>query len=114
MTATNIAGDGVPGNGSPLDQDFALVVNNGTEGGGGGITLTATAQQKNDQFRVNLDWDPADGGDINVLRNDKIVQTTADDGNTKDKLGTHTGTFTYQVCETDSGDCSNEVDVTVP
>lgn len=114
VTATNIAGDGVPGNGSPLDQDFALVVNNGSEGGGGGITLTATVEQKNDQFRVNLDWSPADGGDINVLRNDKIVQTTADDGNTKDKLGTHTGTFTYQVCETDFGDCSNEVVVTVP
>ena len=31
----------------------------------------------------------------------------------KDKLGTHTGTFTYQVCETDSGDCSNEVVVPV-
>ncbi len=31
VTATNIAGDGVPGNGSPLDQDFALVVYNATE-----------------------------------------------------------------------------------
>jgi hypothetical protein len=38
-TATNIAGDGVPGNGFPLDQDFALVVNNGSEGG---ATPTAT------------------------------------------------------------------------
>ena len=28
---TVIAGDGVPGNGSPLDQDFALVVSNGRE-----------------------------------------------------------------------------------
>jgi hypothetical protein len=28
---TVIAGDGVPGNGSPLDQDFALVVTNGRE-----------------------------------------------------------------------------------
>ena len=31
VTATNIAGDGVPGNANPLDQDFALVVYNGTE-----------------------------------------------------------------------------------
>ena len=38
----------------------------------------------------------------------------ADDGSTRDNLGAHTGTITYQVCETDSGDCSNEVDVTVP
>ena len=63
---------------------------------------------------VNLDWNPADGGDVNILRNGTIIQTIADDGKTKDKLGTTTGTFTYQVCETDSGDCSNEVDVTVP
>lgn len=31
VKATNIAGDGVPGNASPLDQDFALVVQNLTE-----------------------------------------------------------------------------------
>jgi len=86
----------------------------GTCGGGGGITLSAVVETKNDQRRVNLTWSPADGGDINVLRNSKIVQTTPDDGNTKDKIGTHTGTFTYQVCETDSGDCSNEVVVVVP
>jgi hypothetical protein len=86
----------------------------GTCGGGGGITLTATLQQRNGQSRVTLDWEPADGGEMDVMRNGKTVQTTADDGSTKDKLGTHTGTFTYQVCETDSGDCSNEVVVEVP
>ena len=31
-TATNIAGDGVPHNASPLDQDYALIINNGSEG----------------------------------------------------------------------------------
>jgi subtilisin-like proprotein convertase family protein len=30
VVARNIAGDGVPGNGSPTDQDFALVVDNAT------------------------------------------------------------------------------------
>jgi hypothetical protein len=32
IIATNIAGDGVPGNGTPLDQDFALVIHNAVEG----------------------------------------------------------------------------------
>ena len=46
VTATNIAGDGVPGNGNPLDQDYALVIYNGTETptavvGSAGTTLTA-------------------------------------------------------------------------
>ena len=50
---------------------------------------------------------------INVLRDGAVIQTTADDGQAKDNLGTQTGTFTYQVCETDSGDCSNEVVVEV-
>lgn len=31
VTGTNIAGDGVPGDGGPLDQDYALVVYNGNE-----------------------------------------------------------------------------------
>ncbi|MFA7469513.1 MAG: S8 family serine peptidase, partial [Weeksellaceae bacterium] len=31
VKAINIAGDGVPNNGTPLDQDFALIINNVTE-----------------------------------------------------------------------------------
>jgi hypothetical protein len=77
------------------------------------ITLQARPKQRNGKTQVNLKWSPADGGNINVLRDGVIVQTTPDDGNTKDNLGTQTGTFTYQVCETDSGDCSNEVVVVV-
>jgi hypothetical protein len=85
-------------------------------GGGGDITLTAQAETKDQRSRVTLNWDPADGGNVDVLRDGVVVQTTADDGNTNEKFkrvssGT---TFTYQVCETDSGDCSNEVQVAIP
>ncbi|MDQ3199485.1 MAG: S8 family serine peptidase [Verrucomicrobiota bacterium] len=84
-------------------------------GGGGAITLDARARSaQSGRTTVTLRWDPADGGDINVLRNGAVVQTTADDGSTKDNLLRMTGTFTYQVCETDSSTCSNEVQVTVP
>jgi hypothetical protein len=45
VTATNIAGDGVPGNGQPLDQDFALVISNGALApiaiGGSGATIVS-------------------------------------------------------------------------
>ncbi len=78
------------------------------------ITLTARPRTRQGRTNVLLRWDPADGGTTNVLRDGVVVQTTADDGQTRDNLGTMTGTFTYQVCETDSADCSNEVDVTVP
>jgi subtilisin family serine protease len=80
----------------------------------GNILLEARVKTQGTNHRVLLRWSPADGGQVNVLRNGAVVQTSADDGKTRDDLGTMTGTFTYQVCETDSGDCSNDVDVTVP
>ncbi|MBA3606946.1 MAG: S8 family serine peptidase [Chthoniobacterales bacterium] len=84
-------------------------------GGGDEITLSATVQARGTKARVTLTWEPADGGNINVLRDGAVVQTTADDGNTKDNHRNASGsTFTYKVCETDSGDCSNEVQVTIP
>jgi hypothetical protein len=95
-------------------QQDAFVDRESISGGGEEITLTAKSRVKNGNNQVQLTWTPADGGQINVLRNGTVVRKTADDGKFGDNLGTMTGTFTYQVCETDSGDCSNEVDVTFP
>jgi hypothetical protein len=78
------------------------------------IVLQGRAQTQGNNHRVLLRWSPADGGSVNVLRDGNVRATTADDGRAFDNLGTQTGTFTYQVCETDSGDCSNEVTVQVP
>jgi hypothetical protein len=83
-------------------------------GAAASITLSAQARTRQGSTKVKLTWSPADGGQVNVLRNSVVIRTTADDGLFYDNLGTQTGTFTYQVCETDSGDCSNEVDVVVP
>ena len=84
-------------------------------GGGQTIVLTARAKARGRKAQVNLSWDPADGGDINVLRDGVVVQTTADDGSTKDQLRDASGTtVAYQVCETDSGDCSNVLQVAIP
>ena len=91
------------------------------EGGGatptptpGSIELRARVQTQGPNHRVQLQWRPADGGRMNVIRDGVNIGRVADDGQTSDKLGPNTGTFTYQVCETDSGDCSNEVIVQVP
>jgi len=86
------------------------------EGGGGGgknIVLQARVKTHDANHNVELKWAPADGGAITVMRNGSSIGITSDDGSAKDKLGSQTGTFTYQVCETDSGDCSNEVEVQV-
>ena len=83
-------------------------------GGGGELTLEAKVKSSHDKSTVSLRWSPADGGKIKVFRDGVSIGNTPDDGKTKDKLGKKTGTFTYQVCEPDTGDCSNEVEVTVP
>ena len=80
---------------------------------GGGITLTADVIRHGGERYVALDWSPANGGGVNVLRNGSVIGTTDDDGSTRSKLKNHTGTLTYQVCETDTGTCSNEVTVRV-
>ncbi len=83
-------------------------------GGGSNIVLQTRVKTQGTKHKVQLKWSPADGGSINILRDGTVVGTTADDGTAGDNLGTRTGTFVYKVCETDSGDCSNEVTVVVP
>jgi len=79
------------------DQVYRL---NGTIGGP--IELQARVQTQGNNHKVQLRWSPADGRSVNLLRNGVVRGTTADDGKATDNLGTHTGTFTYQVCETDT------------
>ena len=84
-----------------------------TAGSGDALTLEATIHRQGGRRFVALTWSPADGGTVNVLRNGDVIATTDDDGEVRDSLGTGTGIFIYQVCETDSGDCSNAVRVKV-
>jgi hypothetical protein len=79
---------------------------------GGGITLGAHVRRQGGNRFVVLDWSPADGGQVNVLRNGSVRGTTADDGSFQVNIHQHTGTDTYQVCTTDTGACSNTVTVT--
>ena len=72
IKATNIAGDGVPNNGTPLDQDFALIVYNGVPGPPSpaiaslGATLTAESF-----LPANVAIDPGEQVTVTLaLRND--------------------------------------------
>jgi hypothetical protein len=111
----------MPGNNDfiGLIDDFGLPGNWGiranASGGGGGITLTATVRRVNGNRLVALSWSPANGGDINILRDGVVIHTTDDDGRAQDRVGSGPReVHTYQVCETDTGTCSNEVTVKVP
>jgi len=80
---------------------------------GGNITLSAKVRRQGGKRVVALTWSPANGGDVNILRNGNVKFTTADDGAAQDNIHSQTGTVTYQVCETDTGNCSNVVTVIV-
>ena len=105
---TAVAVGGYDGFGSVTSAEI-----NKADCGGGSITLTADVIRQSGKRFVALTWSPANGGGMNVFRNGDLIASTSDDGFTKSQLGNHTGEFSYQVCETDTGTCSNEVTVRV-
>ena len=94
-------------------SDFSMGVNGEVSGGGGDIVLEADVRRQRGRRFVGLTWSPANGGSVDVLRDGVVIRTTDDDGRAQHKIGGQTGTFIYQVCETDTGNCSNEVRVRV-
>lgn len=85
----------------------------GEGNGGGGITLTAKLRRQQGKRLVALSWSPANGGSVNIVRDGVVLHTTEDDGRAQDRVGARES-HTYQVCETDTGTCSNEVTVQIP
>jgi len=82
-------------------------------GGGQQLQLKAVAQTQGTKHRAKLQWKPADNtGTVDIIRNGVTVATVPDNGSAFDNLGTQTGSFTYQVCETGTDDCSNEATIT--
>jgi hypothetical protein len=77
VTATNIAGDGVPGNASPLDQDYALVVYNGNETPTAVVSNSGTTLQTEGCSPANGVIDPGETVTVNVcLQNFGTLNTS--------------------------------------
>ena len=107
VTATNIAGDGVPGNGDTTDQDFALVVYNGSEAAvaptaafvgtptTGNAPLTIAFTDQSSGTVSSWAWDFGDGG-TSTSQHPSHVYTAA-------------GTYTVQL--TVSGGAGSDVEL---
>jgi len=79
----------------------------------GGITLTATGYKVKGRQKVDLEWSGATSGSVNIRRDGSIIGTTENDGAYTDNIDRVGGqSHIYQICESSSSNCSNEVTVT--
>ncbi|MCZ6863825.1 MAG: hypothetical protein O7I42_26840, partial [Alphaproteobacteria bacterium] len=100
VTASVMDSGGLPG------SDTILVTVNAVHM----VTLTAALRGKTNRRtglqKIRLRWTGAAGTNVDVYKNTAFLATTANDGTYTDSVGI--GGYVYQVCETNSGPCSNE------
>lgn len=75
------------------------------------ITLTASPQWFKGVHAAQLNWDGADGSNVDIERDGVVVATTPNDGSHFDIIGgTGSASYDYRVCEEDSTtECSEVV-----
>jgi hypothetical protein len=72
-------------------------------------TLTAFTRRRQGKTFVVLNWSPANGRSVDIIRNGSVIATTDDDGNAEDNIRAFVGDLIYQVCDTDGVGCSNQL-----
>lgn len=95
--------------------DFSMGVNGTVGGGGGEIMLNAKLRRQMGRVLVALSYTGTDGtGTVDVLRDGVVIRTSRDNGRAQDRPGavSHVS-YTYQVCETGTSNCSNTVTVRI-
>ena len=79
---------------------------------GGDIQLSANGRKIRGVQNVDLTWSGATGSNVDIYRDGSFITSTANDGAYRDNLNTKGGgSYTYQVCETNSSTCSASVTV---
>jgi PKD repeat protein len=73
------------------------------------ISLTATLRKVRGVRYVDFVWSGATGTHVNIKMNGTVQETVENDGTHTINYGRLSGTFVFQVCETDDSACSNEV-----
>lgn len=80
---------------------------------GEAITLSAAGRRERGQHTVDLTWDGARSGEVDVYRDGEVVATVPNSGSHTDETGNRgTGSYAYRVCEPGAERCSNETTVT--
>ena len=109
ITATVTDSGGLPG------QDSITVTVNPL--GGGGLTIdSATGYKVKGLQKVDLEWSGATTADVDIFRDGSLLMapspTTPNDGAYTDNIDLKGGgSYTYTVCETGGGTCSDPINV---
>jgi subtilisin family serine protease len=81
----------------------------------GAITLSANGYKYRGNYYADLTWSGAVGANVNIYRNNLLLNTVPNTGSYTDSLGKTKDvsgkTFVYRVCETDGSVCSNDASV---
>ena len=100
--ATDTAGQ------STTSEPVSVTVDNAATG----ITLEVTGYKVRGVQHADLTWSGATSAQVDVFRNGSVIATTANDGAYTDDTGQRGGgTNTYQVCESGTSACTDEVTV---
>ncbi len=84
-----------------------------TDGGTGGISLSATGYKVRGRQKADLDWSDATGTQVEIYRDGLLLATTDNDGFYTDNIDHRGGgSYTYQLCEAGGSPCSNEATIT--
>ena len=128
LNRSYVAASTTPGNGNIMDltdndlpvapiEIYGLfgnwLVRANTSSGGPTLTLAVSKHRQAGNVIVSLAWNSTGSGRIDVLRKGVVIANTDDDGSVRDRLGSDTGKFFYQVCVANSSNCSNEILVKV-
>jgi len=86
--------------------------NNGGGEPGGDFTLSANGYKVKGSKVVDLTWSGSSAAEVDVYRNGSNIATTANDGSYTDSLNSKGGgSYSYQVCEAGTSNCTTTVTV---
>ncbi len=106
--SVSLTGTDDDGDTDTFSQDVTV-----TDGGTGGISLSASGYKIRGLQKADLDWSDATGSQVEIYRDGSLVATTANDGFYTDNIDHRGGgSHTYQLCEVGGSPCSNEATIT--
>ncbi len=76
----------------------------------GDITVDANGYRSKGKNKVDVSWNGASTSSVDIYRNGSLRTTTANDGAYTDSFKTY-GSYTYQVCDQGTSNCSSDVTV---